>query len=88
MKGELLDKAKPRQRVKGWLTLAVGFYFTWGNELFIQAGLHEISVTIFSKHWAISVKDIDVPADINTTAKDIYLISNCTQIKARRFVEI
>jgi len=30
--------------------IAVGFYFTWGNELFIQAGLHEISVTIFSKH--------------------------------------
>jgi len=86
--GELLDKAKPRQRVKGWLTIAVGFYFTWGNELFIQAGLHEISFPIFPKYCAISVKDISVPADINTTAKNIHLISNCTQIKAGRFVEI
>jgi len=63
-------------RVKGWLTIAVGFYFTWGNELFFQAGLHEITFPIFPKHCAISVKDIDVPADINTTAKNIHLISN------------
>ena len=25
--GELLNKAKPRQRVKGWLTIAVGFFY-------------------------------------------------------------
>jgi len=33
------------------------------------------------------VKDIGVPADIKTIAKNIHLISNCPEMKAERFVE-
>ena len=76
-------------RVKGWLTIAVGFYFAWGNELCNPSELHEISTAIFSKkHCAISVNDVGIPADINTTTKNIHLISNCTEIKAERFAKI
>jgi hypothetical protein len=33
-------------------------------------------------HCTTAVKEIEVPADINSTAKNIFLISNCIEIKA------
>jgi hypothetical protein len=44
--------------------------------------------TWLAKHCATSVKDIVVPADIKTIAKNFHLISNCAEMKAERFVEI
>jgi hypothetical protein len=38
-------------------------------------------------YCATSVKDIEIRADINSTAKNTYLISNCTEIDAERFLE-
>jgi hypothetical protein len=33
-------------------------------------------------------KDLVVPADIKAIVRNIHLISNCTEIKAERFLEI
>jgi hypothetical protein len=54
----------------------------------IQAGLDEISLPIFLKHCATSVKYLVVPANMKTIAQNIHLILNCTEIKAQRFVDI
>jgi hypothetical protein len=44
--------------------------------------------TWLSKRCAPSVKDLVVLADIKAIATKIHLNSNCTEIKAERFVEI
>ena len=69
--------------------MPLDFILRGGTNYVIQAALHEIPVAIFSKkHCAISVKDVGIPADINTTTKNIHLISNCTEIKAAWFAKI
>jgi hypothetical protein len=44
--------------------------------------------TWLAKHCDTSVKDIVVPADIKTIAKNSHLNSNCTEMRAERFVDI
>jgi hypothetical protein len=53
------------------------------NKQDCQAIIHS-----FPKHCETSVKDLVAPADIKTISKNSHLISNCTEIKAERFVKI